>query len=152
MDVLNPSPLEHAPKNKGGRPRGSMVLSKRTFVELCRKNPREAFENLRKLALHGENDYVRVAATKIWIEYAAGKPPEGEGGGAGPSIVNVITGVRGDGDISATPPARPLLPDGRDPFETHGGKPAARPISRAPAVEPVQHRLFEREPPDKSTG
>ena len=40
------------------------------------RTERKLYQNLRRLALHGENDYVRVAATKLWIEYGFGKPPE----------------------------------------------------------------------------
>lgn len=155
MERLETPALANAPKNKGGRPRGSMTFNKKSFLELARKNPREAFENLRKLALYDENSFVRVAATKIWIEYAAGKPPEGEGSGSAVTQVNVITGVRdaagevrygpvGKGEFwqPETPPHGPLLPDGRDPFETHG----AKPTPRAPVLEPVQHKLYEGEP------
>jgi hypothetical protein len=70
------------------------------------------------------------------------KPDDAPGGNA--VMVQVVTGVMGD--ISATPPARPLLPDGRDPFEQPPPAPSSsRPVGRAPVAEPPQHRLFEGE-------
>jgi hypothetical protein len=150
MEVLKPPPDENGSRNKGGRPRGSMTFSKKTFIELARKNPREAFENLRYLALHDENSFVRLAATKIWIEYSAGKPPEGEGAAyTGPPVVNVITGVRVSGE-AALPAPRPLLPDGRDPFEQPAAPSGSRPMGRALVAEPPQHRLFEGEADKRS--
>jgi hypothetical protein len=57
-----------------------MTKVKRELRDWCRKDGKEAYQNLRRLALHGENDYVRVAATKLWIEYGFGKPSENPDG------------------------------------------------------------------------
>lgn len=144
MDVLNGPPPVHTGKSKGGRPRGAMTFSKKSFIELARKNPGEAFENLRHLALHDENSFVRLAATKIWIEYSSGKPPEGEGGSS-VTEVRVITGVPRRDYVPGELGYGPVMPDGTRPFETHAAKPAPRPAGRPACAEPPQHRLYEAE-------
>jgi hypothetical protein len=138
MDVLNPPALEHAPKNKRGRPRGAMTRVKRELREWLRKKPEELAKNIRDSALNHPDGFVRLGFSKLWAEYAYGKPLPADGENPnGPQIVQVITGVRSD--ISATPPSRPLLPDGRDPFAEHAAKPrpgSSRPVGRAPVAEP----------------
>ena len=85
--------------------------------------------------------------------------------------VSVITGVRGPGPYECLPPPRPLLPDGRDPFEEHGqplghdggmpvsaaksthaGGSSIRPMGIPPVTEPPQHKLFEGPPDIPSDG
>jgi hypothetical protein len=72
MIINSPEP-EHAPRNKGGRPRGAMTRVKRDLRDWCRKDGRKAFEELRRLALDNADSWVRLAAVKLWIEYGHGK-------------------------------------------------------------------------------
>jgi hypothetical protein len=77
---------------------------------------------------------------KLWIEYGYGKPIAADENQGGPATINVITGVRRDPEFgnwaNDPPPARPLLPDGRDPFEQPAPPCGSRPIGRAPVAEP----------------
>jgi hypothetical protein len=139
-----------SPKPKGGarpdagRKRVSKLLSTVKFRELCIKHGPRALEIIMDIAEHGEPDAARFLAAKFIIERGYGvNPDEPPGDGARP-ILNIITGVRGE--TVANPPQRPLLPDGRDPFEQPPAPASSRPVGRAPVAEPVQHRLFEGEP------
>lgn len=111
-----PAHADAPPKNKGGRPFGATTKIKLELRDWCRKSGKQAYENLVHLALHGEPDLVRLAATKEWIERAYGKVPANPDEGPGGVVtVSVITGVRED----ALPPPRPLLPDGRTARRRH---------------------------------
>jgi hypothetical protein len=159
MEINNPPEPAHGSDNEGrrprGRPRGAMTRVKRELREWLWKKPEELAANIRDNALHHPDGFVRLGFSKLWAEYAYGKPLPADGENpSGPQIVRVITGVRRDpefgnwgNDSPPSPPARPLLPDGRDPFE-RPPPPArpVRPVGRAPIAEPAQHRLFEGEP------
>jgi hypothetical protein len=113
-----------------------------------------AVEIIAEIAERGEPDATRYLAAKYLIERGYGLP-EGIESQAGPTVVNVLTGVRGadrPGEPGYDPPpSRPLLPDGRDPFEQSATAPSgSRPTGRAPVSDPPQHRLFEGEPETSS--
>jgi hypothetical protein len=118
--------------------------AKRSNAEHARLYGVEMIEHLVEIARHGEPDAARIVAANSVLERGFGKVLGSDPTQTTPAQITVVTGVRGDGVIN--PPQRPLLPDGRDVFETHAAKPlpsSSRPLGRAPVEEPVQHRLFE---------
>jgi len=112
MGIINPPPSANGQKNKAGRPFGALTKVRRCLRDLARKSFREAFENIRKHSLYDENSFVRLAATKEWLDRGFGKPVAAdEVPGVSATVVNVLTGVRGDAaDMQQT--RHPRLPDG----------------------------------------
>jgi hypothetical protein len=143
------SPPDHAhgsqKKHAGGRPRLARLWSTNKFRELCQRHGPEALGIIMDIARHGEPDGARYLAAKWLIERGYGGPESAPADN--PSIVQVITGVRGDAVANPPQLGGPIMPDGTNVFEKHAtpAPQSARPIPRAPAVEPVQHRLFEVE-------
>jgi hypothetical protein len=137
--VDNGPDFAHGRKNKGGRPFGSVTKAKLELRDLLRKTPgpRELHANIRDLTLNHPDGYVRLGATKLWAEYAYGKPINSDENPNGPTIVQVVTGVTRRGPDEVLSASRPLLPDGRDPFAQPPPAPqSGRPIGRAPVAEP----------------
>jgi hypothetical protein len=118
----------------GGRRKGSRnQLSAALIAELCadfRKHGKAAVMAVRE---GRPADYLKICALLVakMEDNAAAQPTQ----------INVITGVRdaasgevryGPGEYWNPPANRPLLRDGRDPFEEHGAKPtpqSARPVT-----------------------
>jgi hypothetical protein len=146
MEDLIARAFTDAPKNKGGRPRGPMNKIKRDLRDWCRKSGKEAYDNLRKLALYDENSFVRFAATKEWLAYGYGKPPNNPdeiptavnnairvtGTGGSLQDVKVIECVPGpDGKLVDLPP---ILPDWKE--EPADRRPPAPRSSRSSWTSP----------------
>jgi hypothetical protein len=138
----------------GGQKAPFRRKAKRSNAEYARQYGVEMIDHLVEIARSGEPDAARIVAANSVLERGFGKVLGSDPTATTPTVVNVVTGVRGDGDPAALPPpAGPIMPDGRNVFETHAAKPvpqSARPVGRAPAVEPVQHRLFEVDPEGQS--
>jgi hypothetical protein len=95
MTDNNSPDFAHGRKNKGGRPFGALTKVRRDLPDWARKDCKQVFENLKHLALHGENEFVRLPATKEWLDRGFGKPVAADGENAGAiAQINVITGVR----------------------------------------------------------
>lgn len=147
----------HARQVSGLKPHPAAPVrrkAKRSNAEHARQYGAEMIDKLVEIARHGEPDAARIVAANSVLERGFGKVLGSDPTQTTPTQITVVTGVnrspefgKWGSDNSATP-SRPLLPDGRDPFETHAVKPtpaSARPIGRAPVAEPVQHKLFEGE-------
>jgi hypothetical protein len=126
--------------------------AKRSNAEHARQYGEEMIDRLVEIARSGEPDAARIVAANSVLERGFGKVLGSDPTATTPTQINVITGVRvsGDSGISATPPPRPLLPDGRDPFEQPAAPSGSRPMGRALVAEPPQHRLFEGEADKRS--
>jgi hypothetical protein len=157
------SPEARARMLSGLKPGGQKTpyrrKAKRSNAEHARQYGQEMIDRLVEIARHGEPDAARIVAAHSVLDRGFGKVLGSDPAATTPQIVNVVTGVHRDpefgkwgGDTVANPPQRPLLPDGRDPFEQPApparpvrSSDSPRPMGRAPVAEPPSHRLFEGE-------
>jgi len=117
---------------KPGGKKGQRRTAKRSNAEYARQFGEEMINHLAEIARSGEPDAARIVAANSVLERGFGKVLGADPEATRPAIVNVITGVHGE---SATPAARPLLPDGRNPLE-----------------EPAPVKLEEPSPPPSEPG
>jgi hypothetical protein len=134
----------------GGQKSPFRRKAKRSNAEYARQYGAEMIDRLVEIARSGEPDAARIVAANSVLERGFGKVLGSDPTATTPTQINVITGVRDRGPNEALPASRPLLPDGRDPFEQPPpAPPGSRPIGHAPVAEPMQHRLFEDEDKDR---
>jgi hypothetical protein len=136
---------------KPGGKKGQRRPAKRSNAEHARQYGAEMIDRLVEIARSGEPDAARIVAANSVLERGFGKVMGSDPAQTTPTRITVVTGVRNLGPGEALPPQRPLLPDGRDPFEPP--PPPPRPFLRAlrgPVAEPPSPvRLTEGEPPKR---